>query len=181
MLLIFSPATSPRLHYIFDLIFREILGIEYTLTQDKEDFLRSPLPKFSYAEAPLGDELFFFSTKLLFEKGVRPQDISVFDWGSSKAFFATHPKYAFPFDPFAAAFYLVSRYEEYLPHERDVHDRFDVKESLAWKKGFLQKPLVDSWAMQIREMLLTKFPTLIYKKRSYRYISTIDKIGRAHV
>lgn len=174
MLLIFSTSSSPRLLYIFNFIFRDILGIDYTLTHDAAAFRQSPLPKFSYSEAPLDDELFFFSTKLLFEKGIRAQDISVFDWGSSKAFFATHPKYAFPFDPFAAAFYLVSRYEEYLPHERDMHDRFDVKESLAWKKGFLQKPLVDIWAKQIRELLIEKFPMLQFRKRSYRYISTID-------
>jgi hypothetical protein len=49
-----------------------------------------------------------------------------------------------------------------------------VKESLAWKKGFLQKPLVDIWAKQIRELLIQKFPALQFRKKSYRYISTID-------
>lgn len=174
MLLIYSPVSTPRLHYILDVIFRDILGIEYSLTKDATAFRDSHLPKLSYADAPIGDEPFICSTKLLSERGIHVQDISVFDWGTSKAFFATHHKYVFPFDPFAASFYLVSRYEEYLPHERDIHDRFDVKDSLAWKKGFLQKPLVDIWAMQIRDMLLQKYPSLPYKKRSYRYISTID-------
>jgi hypothetical protein len=174
MLLIFSSASSPRLIYTFDFIFRELIGSPYRLTNDANEFRQSTEPKLSYSEAPVGDELFFFSTKLLFEKGIREQDISVFDWENSKAFFATHPKYEFPFDPFAASFYLVSRYEEYLPHLRDAHDRFDVKESLAWKKGFLQKPLVDIWARRLKETLRKKFPRLEFPKKSYQYISTID-------
>ena len=174
MLLIYSPVSSPRLTYILDFIFREITGISYQLTHDASLFSDSTMPKISYSEAPIGDELFFFSTRLLFEKGIHAQDISVFDWELSKAFFATHPKYDFPFDPFAASFYLVSRYEEYLPHERDSHDRFEVKSSLAWKKGFLQKPLVDIWARRIRELLQKRFPRLEIPVKKYRHISTID-------
>jgi len=174
MLLVYSPSSSPRLIYILDFIFKEILGINYQITHDAGIFGESTLPKFSYSEAPVGDELFFFSTKLLFEKGIHTQDISVFDWELSKAFFATHPKYDFPFDPFAASFYLVSRYEEYLPHERDAHDRFDVKESLAWKKGFLQKPLIDIWAKRIKEVLQKRFPQIKFPEKKYRFTSTID-------
>jgi len=148
--------------------------MDYRLSHDANEFALSPLPKFSYSEAPVRTELFFFSTQLLFEKGIHVQDISVFDWENSKAFFATHPKYDFPFDPFAASFYLVSRYEEYLPHARDAHDRFDVKESLAWKKGFLQKPLVNVWAQRIRQLLKNRFPVLEFPAKSYEYISTID-------
>ncbi len=174
MLLVYSPSSSPRLIYILDFIFKDILGINYQLTQDATEFRKSTMPKFSYAESPQGDEPFFFSTKLLFEKGIHGQDISVFDWENSKAFFATHPKYDFPFDPFAAAFYLVTRYEEYLPHHRDAHDRFEVKESLAWKKGFLQKPLINIWAKRIKEILQKRFPRLEFPKRSYQFISSID-------
>lgn len=174
MVLIYTASSTPRLRYTFDLFFREILGVEYQFTHHEYEFRKSELPKFTYAEAAIGDELFFFSTKLLFEKGIRPQDISVFDWENSKAFFATHPRYAFPFDPFAAAFYLVSRYEEYLPHQLDALGRFDVKESLAWKKGFLQKPVVNSWANRIRDMLRKRFPQLVFPERKYQYINSID-------
>ncbi len=174
MILIYTSSSTPRLLYTFNFIFKEILGIKYQLTHQPDEFKKSDLPKFSYSESPVGDEFFFFSTKLLFEKGIHAQDISVFDWENSKAFFATHPKYDFPFDPFAAAFYLVSRYEEYLPHQRDSHDRFDVKESLAWKKGFLQKPLIDIWAKRIKEILQKRFQQLVFPEKSYQYISTID-------
>ena len=174
MLLIYSASASPRLKYIFDLIFRDILGIEYTLSQDADAFAFSSLPKISYAEKPIGEELFFYSTELLFEKRIHAQDIIVFVWEDTKAFFATHPKYAFPFDPFAASFYLVSRYEEYLPYKQDHYARFDAKESLAYNKGFLQQPIVNIWADKIRKAIGERYPKLKFPERKYQYISTID-------
>jgi hypothetical protein len=42
-----------------------------------------------------------------------------------------------PFDPLAATFYLVSRYEEYLPFIPDEHGRFPAKQSFAFSNGFL--------------------------------------------
>ncbi len=174
MLLIYTPSSSPRLRYIFDLIFRDILGIGYTLTHDVDAFAFSSEAKISYAKQPVGDELFFYATNFLFEKGVHVQDINVFDWEGTKAFYATHPKYAFPFDPFAASFYLVSRYEEYLPFKKDHYDRFDAKESLAYNKGFLQQPIVNIWAAKIKEKLKTRYPLLKFPEQNYQYISTID-------
>jgi hypothetical protein len=98
----------------------------------------------------------------------------VFEWNGLKAFFATHPKYIVPFDLFAASFYLVSRYEEYLPHLRDDHDRYQTTESLAYQKNFLQKPLVNQYAAFLRDLLLRHYPSMVFPERKYRFISTID-------
>jgi hypothetical protein len=174
MLLIYTPTTTARLKYTFDLMLKEILGIEYAITNNAFEFGLSVLPKFNYSEERIADELFFYSDKLLFEKGIRKQEISVFDWEDTKAFFATHPKYIFPFDPFAAAFYLVSRYEEYLPHRRDRYNRFEAKESLAYEKNFLLKPVVNIWAKKIKKTLEEKFPDLKFPSRTYQFISSID-------
>src|SRR4051812_40660065 len=174
MLLIYTPRATPRLIYIFDFIFKDLLGREYHLTHDIVSFRHSDNPKINYSEQPLDDEIFFCASTLLFEKGIRHQDLSVFEWENSKAFFATHPKYIFPFDPFAASFYLLSRYEEYLPHEKDSYGRFDVKASLSWQKNFLQKPLINIWAQKIQKALLQRFPKMEFKQTHYKYISTID-------
>ena len=174
MLLIYTTASSARLNYIFDLFFKELFGIAFTVTHDTALFKSSAYPKLNYSTEPFADELFFYASGLLEEKGIRKQEISVFDWNDTKGFFATHPKYIFPFDPFAAAFYLVSRYEEYLPFQRDRYDRFDAKESLAYEKGFLQKPLVNIWAKKIQQLISEKYPQLKFIKCSYQYISTID-------
>ena len=174
MFLIYTTTSSPRLKYTFDLVFKAILGIDYTFTHDAQVFISDPNPKMNYSVESFGDELFFYASGLLFEKGIRKQEISVFDWNDTKCFFATHPKYIFPFDPFAAAFYLVSRYEEYLPHQRDRYDRFDAKESLAFEKGFLQKPVINIWAKKIQKIINGKYPQLKFPKRNYQYLSTID-------
>ena len=174
MLLVFTPSSTPRLRFIFDFIFRDILGMPYMLTHDKAHFRSSSLPKLHYGESPLDTEPFIYSSRLLFEKGISDQEITVFEWEDCKAFFATHPKYLFPFDPFAASFYLISRYEEYLPHKRDLYNRFEASQSLAYEKGFLHKPVVDIWAMKLRDVLLRIYPSLEFTDRRYKYISTVD-------
>lgn len=174
MLLIYSPSTSPRLRYILDVIFRDFLEIEYSFTSDADQFGFHSGPKLNYSEQAFGNELFIYSTRLLFEKGIRDQQISVFDWQETKALFATHPKYELPFDLFAASFYLLTRYEEYLPHRRDVHGRFDARDSLAFQKGFLHQPVVDIYALKLKELIQSHHPDLKFPQRTYQFISTID-------
>lgn len=174
MLLIYAPVSGPRLRYTFDLIFRELLGIDYKLTVHADEFHLFNGAKINYSEAAFGNEIFIYATGFLTQKGIRDQQPSVFDWEDTKAFFATHPKFILPFDPFAATFYMVSRYEEYLPHKRDAHDRFDAHESLAWQKGFLHKPIVNIYAKKIQEILMEHYPDLKFPEKKYKYISTID-------
>ncbi len=64
----------------------------------------------------------FGRTGLLFETGIRPVEIGCLTFESQKALFPTEGD--LPFDIFAAAFYLLSRYEEYLPHPTDEYGRF---------------------------------------------------------
>jgi hypothetical protein len=174
MILIYTQEITVRLKYIFDLIFTRILKTEFELTENIDEFRAYTGARISYGLQSVADELFFYADRLLFEKGIEDQQISVFEWEGSKAFFATHPKYTFPFDPFAASFYLVSRYEEYLPHIRDSHDRYTTSESLAYQKNFLQKPLVNIWAMKIKDAILKKYPAARFQPREYKFISTID-------
>ena len=45
------------------------------------------------------------------------------------------------FDVFSASFYLVSRYEEYLPYVKDMYERFQAENSLAYKHNFYKNQL----------------------------------------
>ncbi|MEZ7865861.1 MAG: polysaccharide deacetylase family protein [Paludibacteraceae bacterium] len=57
-------------------------------------------------------------------------------------------------DIIASTFFLISRYEEViLRDERDQHGRFPGKKSLAFKAGFLQRPLVDEYGAMLRKLL----------------------------
>lgn len=174
MLLIYTHKITHRNKYVFNLLFKDTLGIDFTLTTESDAFKVAAGPKLSYTNNPIADELFFTSRNLLFETGITEQNISVFEYNSNKVFFATGKASALPFDVFAASFYLVSRYEEYLPHIRDEHDRFDAKDSLAAVNGFLQKPVVNNWALWIKELILKKYPDVVFPEKKYEFVSTID-------
>jgi hypothetical protein len=171
---VWVPSVTNRLRYTFDLMISDLVGLDYEFHQSRESFEAYQGPKMSYGEKPFGDEMFISAVRLLFEKGIEDQQVSVFDWQGVKGLFSTNPNHLFPFDPFAASFWLVTRYEEYLPHLRDEHDRYDSSESLAYQKGFVHKPLVNIYAAMLREVFKSRYPDLVFSNRKYRFISTID-------
>ena len=175
MLLIFTPKVTHRCNYIFQLMLGDLLGIDFELTDDPVAFSAHEGPKLSYARTPVGDELNIAPAKLLFERGIEGQELAFIDFGETRAFYPTFSKHtAIPFDPFAAAFYLVSRYEEYLPYVLDQFDRFDYTTSISFQKGFLQKPVVNLWAGKIGELINGRFPGITLKNRKYSFIPTVD-------
>lgn len=175
MLLIYTEKVTNRVAYIFEIIFSRILGIEYSITSDEAEFKSSRKPKLSYAKKPFGRELFFRSVELLFQKDIESQELTFMDFDGTKAFFAVHGHdSAMPFDPFAASFYLVSRYEEYLPYVRDEWGRFEAKQSIAYQQGFLQKPVVNIWALLIANLLDERYRSLSFPEGKYRFIPTVD-------
>lgn len=174
VLLVYTSRRTPRIAYIFNLLLRELCGVEYRITHNADEFATYNGPRLSYCDQQISNEIFFFSSRLLFEKGIEDQQINVFEWKELPVFFGTHPKYVMPFDPFAASFYLVSRYEEYLPHIKDEHMRFSPQQSLAYQKGFLQLPLVNIWAAELKKILALHYPQLTFREQHYRFLSTFD-------
>jgi len=174
MILVYTHKITPRVRYIFKHIITRILLIPVDFTTKVEEFVAHNGPKLSYTKTPLGTEFFIKSNELLFEQGVNDIEITINKWEEVPGFFATNIKSVIPFDIFAASFYLISRYEEYLPHVKDIHGRYTAEQSLAYKNGFLEKPLVDIWAYKLLNLLKEKFPDYNYQTRTYNYISTID-------
>jgi len=174
MILIYTHKVTPRVRYIFKHIFTRTLLIEVDFTSKVEEFVAHNGLKMSYTKVPLGKEFFIKSNNLLFEQGVNDIEISIQKWGKVPCFFQLGGKSAIPFDIFAASFYLISRYEEYLPHVKDVHERFTASESIAFKNGFLEKPVIDIWAFKMLDILKEKYPDFNQNKRKYKFISTID-------
>ena len=119
-MLIYVDVISNRFQYIVNFIGNEI-GIEaFQLTQDKDAFKNHQGPKVNYSNERITDyECWIKPHGLLAENSFKEQTIECFEWNDSKAFFKTDGD--FPFDIFAASFYLLSRYEEYLPHEKDMY------------------------------------------------------------
>ena len=57
-------------------------------------------------------------------------------------------------DIIASAYFLLTRYEEIIrPDVRDKHGRFPGKESIAFRAGFLRRPIVDEYGKRLRKWL----------------------------
>jgi len=173
MLLIYLPKISQRCNYIFDYIFKNELGIEYTTTTDITEFERFPREKINYSFSPAGSGFFIKASSLLFENEIKEQKVNVAEKEAVKVLF---PGYEddLGFDIFSASFFLMSRYEEYLPYTPDEFGRFPAEESLAFRKGFLQLPVVNIWIKMFREALQKKFPLLQIKRAIFNAILTYD-------
>ncbi len=146
------------------MLFR-ILGLDIAFTSVLEEFVGHNGPKMSYGKQSLANELFVQEFGLLSQQGIEDITIQVKNWETVPAFFATSEKSAIPFDVFSAAFYLLSRYEEYLPHVRDAKGRFPASESIAFQNEFLELPVIDIWAYKIGKLLTETFPAITIPKK----------------
>ncbi len=173
MLLVYVPKITPRNRYVFKTIFKNYMGVEYTLTPDADIFAAHEDAKFSYATRPLGEELHFTADGLLEQSGITEKALQSKVIQDTPAIFPVRNE-TLEFDVFAAIFYMLSRYEEYLPHMRDHYDRFTAKDSLAAKEGFLHLAVVDRWVLLLKKVLQEKFPELAFQERKFSYLPTID-------
>ncbi|WP_026753815.1 polysaccharide deacetylase family protein [Sediminibacter sp. Hel_I_10] len=174
MLLVYTHKITPRLRFTFKHLCTRILGIPVSFTTTIEEFIAHDSMKMSYTKQPLSSEIFIRNHELLFEQGLSDVEVNVQDWEGTKCFFTTGDKSALPYDIFAAAFYLLSRYEEYLPHVQDDYGRFTATESLAYKEGFLHQPVVDIWAYRLKTLLADKFEDFTFPERTYSVKPVID-------
>ncbi len=63
-------------------------------------------------------------------------------------------------------FYFVSRYEEYLPSEKDEHLRFKAENSLAYQYGCLQIPFLNLAIQQFGEKIKRKVSGFEFRKKT---------------
>ena len=158
MVLVYTHKITPRLTYIFKHIFENMLGVSVGFTKTIETFVAHSGPKFSYTIKQLGDEYFIPAHILLYEQGVKLQTLDVERLDGFPIFFKTQGDSFFSFDIFAASFFLLSRYEEALPHIKTPQGFFDPAQSIAGQYGFLELPVVDLWVDHLQKNLTVAFP-----------------------
>ena len=158
MVLVYTHQITPRLTYIFKHIFENMLGVSIGFTKTIETFVAHSGPKFSYTKKQLGNEYFIPAHTLLYEQGVKLQTLDVESLDGFPIFFKTQVDSFFSFDIFAASFFLLSRYEEALPHIKTPQGFFDPAQSIAGQYGFLELPVVDLWVKHLQKNLTVAFP-----------------------
>lgn len=89
MILIYSDRYSSRLRYSLDLVFHTLMGTSYQLTQDETAFREASGPRLIYATNPIAVDgaLTVRAVELLFEKGLKDQQIAIGQHNDLKTLF----------------------------------------------------------------------------------------------
>ena len=166
MKLILVPEITPRVEYTAAVIFNLFSHTEYHLTLDKDEFIDYQGDKLNYTPEFIENIPWIRPQGLLFENNIIQVKVPVAEFmGVPVIFPSEDSRTLLPFDIFAAVFYFLSRYEEYLPFQADEHGRFTSAVSLAGKNNFQDIPVVDHWINML---------TGCAGRRTFKYISTID-------
>jgi len=140
--------------YIIDIIFDEFLGLEFEVVEniDCQDWI---IELENRKSLTIKDT--FFSKY--------PKDLEYLKRENI-------PSTIEELDIFAASFFMLTRWEEYVNKRRDNHDRFSATESLAYKQGFLDRPIVNEYVEELKSKLLELYNNLKFKiQNSKLYIS----------
>jgi hypothetical protein len=174
-LIVHVPRITQRLIYTFDLVLDRLLGLKHRFVTEASLLEETMNPVLVYGDQPHGRHLFVRSSSLLFSREIHMQHLQHFDFRGTKAIFPVfHQHSALPFDPFAAIFYVVSRFEEYLPFAADSHGRFEASSSFLSQMGLLEQPMANIWARLLGEILEANYHGLKTNKPVYRFIPTYD-------
>lgn len=149
-------------------------GVRYELTHDQEVFKAASGAKINYSDAPMDGSLHIIPHPILFEFGIKDYLLEVHSNELYLKYFFKNSKGDIPFDIFGASFWLVSRYEEYLPFKANKYNVFDYRSSLAWQNSFLEKPLVNIWLNELRRLIQRSDNSIVFKNTEFKFTTTID-------
>jgi hypothetical protein len=174
MILVYNPKPSNRLRYTLQFVFDEVCQIPHELTSDIQYFNLSEKPKLNYSKERLSNsELFIMASDFLNQEGIQNFEVPIAK-NAEKIQLFPNSKDDFGFDIFSGIFYLISRYEEYLPFVKDKHNRFEADQSFAYKHGFLNRPIVDEWIIELKSALSDKFEFISWPTTVFKCSPTID-------
>jgi hypothetical protein len=77
-------------------------------------------------------------------------------------------------DIFGAAFFMFTRYEELVKPDRDQYDRFPATASLAYKEGFLNRPIINEYLEILWYCIKRLWPGLERKQREFKVVVSHD-------
>jgi hypothetical protein len=174
MVLLYSPLPTARLHYSASFIFSDRLRVPFRITDNIHELSSFAGIRINYADSETAATCFHIRPSgLLQELGIRPQNPAYQKQTEQHQIFPAASADC-PFDLFSSCFYLISRYEEYLPHSKDSYGRFAHGESLAHRSGFLQEPVVDQWIVWLAGQLNQRFPEQHIPLPEFRFVPTYD-------
>lgn len=191
MLKLCAPSSSIEFEWVCSIIFNNFLGIEYIIetTETKNFYIYCnnrtiELPNVFFAQVSSGSlsQSYLPKTSLdvwdsqmaeLNPNLVKPI-VPVIYGAVNKSSLLTDDHIYIPIDIFGSAFFMLSRYEETINHERDTHGRFPSSASLARQAGFLDRPIVDEYVEILWTAINQLWPGLERKRRKARTLISCD-------
>lgn len=193
ILVIESPTGCKEEHtYIFETLFRSFLGIDYVLREVCADVVQVKLGSTSSASTLVFSDIFFQEyTRHRLSKATLPRRRFQV-WNVSKDLpeaklvepvipiicgkplesgnWFEHKENAIRLglDIAGSSFLILTRFEEVVLPDRDEHDRFPARASLAYQEGFLERPIVDEYVEILWRCIQRLWPSLKRKERSYQ-------------
>lgn len=176
MILICCHKITNRTAYAISLVMKTILGMDWQITDDFSRFSAYQGVKLLYGnQSADGVDFFIKASGFLSMRGITAFVPESKQRAGLVVLFPHDDKNCeLGFDIFSAAFFLASRYEEYLPANKDRFGRFEAAESLAFAKGFLHMPVVEHYALLLKSKLCEKFAGLHIPARRFTHMPTID-------
>ncbi len=171
---VYTVKESNRLRYVLKTLFTRPFGIEFIITTDAELFKAAALPKINYSPEPFENCIQIIPHAILFDFGIKDYLIEVHGHERYQKYFFKNSKGDIPFDLFGAAFWLLSRYEEYLPFKANKYNVFDYRSSLAWQNNFLETPLVNVWVQEFLSVIRSNYRDIQWHTPEFKSVVTID-------
>jgi len=142
--------------YILDIIFDEFLGLDFEVLES--DKCKDWIIELSNKQLLTIKDTFFSKY---------PKDLEYLKLENI-------PSKIEELDIFAASFFMLTRWEEYVNKARDIHDRFLAIESLAYKQGFLDRPIVNEYVEELKSKLLELDNNLKFKIHNSKLFVSCD-------
>jgi hypothetical protein len=173
-LILYSPVVTSRLRYIANHLIAGMIGFELIITDNKNDAVNADLPVINYSHDYLPEAINVIPSGLLSEISINPEKPVPAEIDGLLVLYPSDGPDDIGFDLFAASFYLLSRYEEYISFKADIHGRFPFHESMAHKYQIYDDPLVDLWVERFKKAISRMYRSVSFPGREFSFIPTID-------
>jgi hypothetical protein len=164
---------TARARYAVQEVLETMLGWKLRWEDDRIGFDTLPGPKLIYGQSSAPGAMHIVPAGLLSEEGLRPIDPEVVDHGGLPLLFPVSGGHL-PFDPFAAAFHLLTRYEELLGVACDAHGRPLAERLHGARHGYLHRAVVDEWSLLLARTWRGMDAKLPIPQRTYRSVNSMD-------
>ena len=151
------------------------MGVDYSITDILDSKAENSGPIIYYGiEKNVSNQIFIPSHGLLEQSGIK-DCTEAMETLAKNILTSIGKGEIFKDDIFSIIFFMISRYEEYLPHEADQIGRYQAKNSLSYRLQILDRAIVDECILNLQGIITEKYPNYIFPNRKkFAIHSTID-------